>query len=107
MYSKKNIHKIINENIFTLFMKGDAKNPMCGFSARALQILKKCSINDDQIKIINVLDNEEIRKNIKEYSNWPTIPQFYIKNEFIGGLDIMNNMYKDGTLLEKINSVKE
>lgn len=79
-----------------LFMKGTAQFPQCGFSGRAIQILKACGA--DNIATVNVLDDAEVRQGIKEYSNWPTIPQLYIKGEFIGGSDIMNEMFESGEL---------
>ena len=79
-----------------LFMKGTAQAPQCGFSSRAIQILTACGI--ENIATVNVLDDAEVRQGIKEYSNWPTIPQLYIKGEFIGGADIMNEMFESGEL---------
>ncbi|MCQ4437983.1 Grx4 family monothiol glutaredoxin, partial [Clostridioides difficile] len=69
---------------------------MCGFSGRAIQVLKACGV--DQFKTVNVLEDDEIRQGIKEFSNWPTIPQLYVKGEFIGGSDIMMEMYQSGEL---------
>ncbi len=79
-----------------LFMKGTAQFPQCGFSGRAIQILKACGV--ENISTVNVLDDADVRQGIKEYSNWPTIPQLYIKGEFIGGSDIMNEMFESGEL---------
>ncbi len=98
------ISKIIKENDITLFMKGTAQFPQCGFSGRAIQILKAVGVETKNIKTINVLEDEKIRQGIKEYSNWPTIPQLYIKGEFIGGSDIMMEMYESGELQQLINS---
>jgi monothiol glutaredoxin len=81
-----------------LFMKGNASFPMCGFSGRAIQILKACGVDTKAVTTVNVLDDAEIRQGIKEYSNWPTIPQLYVKGEFIGGSDIMMEMYESGEL---------
>lgn len=78
-----------------LFMKGNKELPMCGFSARAVNILKSCGAN---FETIDVLQDEEIRNGIKVFSNWPTIPQLYIKGEFIGGSDIMSEMYEANEL---------
>ena len=94
----KLIDDIIKSHPIVLFMKGNASFPMCGFSGRAIQILKACEIDPKAIKTINVLDNDSIRQGIKEYSNWPTIPQLYINGEFIGGSDIMMEMYESGEL---------
>jgi monothiol glutaredoxin len=77
-------------------MKGTPQFPQCGFSATVVQILKACGVND--YFSVNVLENPEIRNGIKDYANWPTIPQLYVKGEFIGGCDIMKEMYQDGEL---------
>jgi monothiol glutaredoxin len=78
-----------------LFMKGTAQMPMCGFSGRAVQILSHMGV---PFKVINVLESEELRQGIKAYSNWPTIPQLYVKGEFVGGSDIMMEMFQSGEL---------
>ena len=90
------IDEIVKNNRVVLFMKGTAQFPMCGFSGRAVQILKACGVND--LKTVNVLEDESIRQGIKEYANWPTIPQLYVKGEFVGGSDIMMEMYESGEL---------
>ena len=92
------IDEIVKGNEITLFMKGNANFPMCGFSGRAIQLLKACGVDPKTVKTVNVLDDAEIRQGIKEYSNWPTIPQLYIKGEFVGGSDIMTEMYESGEL---------
>ena len=79
-----------------LFMKGTPQFPMCGFSGRAVQILKACGVDD--LKTVNVLEDEEIRQGVKDYANWPTIPQLYVNGEFVGGSDIMMEMYQSGEL---------
>jgi monothiol glutaredoxin len=84
-------------------MKGSASFPMCGFSGRAIQILKAVGVDTKTVKTVNVLDDAEIRQAIKEYSNWPTIPQLYVNGEFIGGSDIMMEMYESGELQQVIN----
>jgi monothiol glutaredoxin len=86
-----------------LFMKGTAQFPQCGFSGRAIQILKACGVEPKAIATVNVLEDQEIRQGIKDYSNWPTIPQLYIRGEFIGGSDIMMEMYESGELQQVIN----
>ncbi|CAB3706105.1 Grx4 family monothiol glutaredoxin [Trinickia soli] len=96
MDTQQRIKQIVDENAVVLFMKGNAQFPMCGFSGRAVQILKACGV--DQFKTVNVLEDEEIRQGIKEFSNWPTIPQLYVKGEFVGGSDIMMEMYQSGEL---------
>lgn len=89
------IKQQISDNDVILFMKGNADLPMCGFSARAVNILKACGA---KFATVDVLQDEEIRQGIKVYSNWPTIPQLYIKGEFIGGSDIIAEMYEAGEL---------
>ena len=93
---QKQIDDLVKGNRVVLFMKGSAQFPQCGFSGRAVQILKACGVND--LVTVNVLENEAIRQGIKEYANWPTIPQLYVKGEFIGGSDIMMEMYQSGEL---------
>ena len=98
METKDFIHKTVTENPVVLFMKGTAQFPQCGFSGRAIQILKACGVEPKGLATVNVLEDPEIRQGIKEYSNWPTIPQLYVKGEFIGGSDIMMEMYESGEL---------
>jgi monothiol glutaredoxin len=93
---QKRIDDLVKNNTVVLFMKGTAQFPMCGFSGRAIQILKACNVKD--LKTFNVLEDEGVRQGIKEYANWPTIPQLYVKGEFIGGSDIMMEMYESGEL---------
>ena len=92
------IDQLVKNNDIVLFMKGSASFPMCGFSGRAVQILKACGVDPKALKTVNVLEDDGIRAGIKEYSNWPTIPQLYVKGEFIGGSDIMMEMYESGEL---------
>jgi monothiol glutaredoxin len=101
--TQKRIDDLVKHNDITLFMKGSASFPMCGFSGRAIQILKAVGVDTKTVKTVNVLDDAEIRHGIKEYSNWPTIPQLYIKGEFIGGSDIMMEMYESGELQQVVN----
>ena len=100
---QQRIAQLVKNNDILLFMKGSASFPMCGFSGRAVQILKACGVDPKAIATVNVLEDQEIRQGIKEYSNWPTIPQLYIKGEFIGGSDIMMEMYESGELQQVIN----
>ena len=95
------IDQIVKSSDVVLFMKGTAQFPMCGFSGRAIQILKACGVSRPET--VNVLEDEGIRQGIKEYSYWPTIPQLYIKGEFVGGSDIMMEMYESGELQQIIN----
>ena len=92
------IDQLVKDNDIVLFMKGNASFPMCGFSGRAIQILKACGVDPKSVVTVNVLEDDAIRQGIKEYSNWPTIPQLYVKGEFIGGSDIMTEMYESGEL---------
>ena len=92
------IETLVKGNALVLFMKGSASFPMCGFSGRAVQILKACGVDPRTIKTVNVLEDDAIRQGIKEYSNWPTIPQLYVNGEFVGGSDIMMDMYESGEL---------
>ena len=93
---QQRIDQIVKGHKVVLFMKGTAQFPMCGFSGRAVQVLKACGVND--ITTVNVLEDEAIRQGIKDYANWPTIPQLYVNGEFIGGSDIMMEMYQAGEL---------
>ncbi|HEX7689299.1 MAG TPA: Grx4 family monothiol glutaredoxin [Burkholderiaceae bacterium] len=93
---QKRIDDLVKNNTVVLFMKGTAQFPMCGFSGRAIQILKACNVKE--LKTFNVLEDEGVRQGIKEYANWPTIPQLYVKGEFVGGSDIMMEMYESGEL---------
>ena len=94
------IDEIVKNNRVVLFMKGTAQFPMCGFSGRAIQIIKACGVND--LKTVNVLEDEEVRQGIKTYANWPTIPQLYVNGEFVGGSDIMMEMYQAGELQQAL-----
>ena len=86
----------ISKNKVVLYMKGSADFPQCGFSANACNILRECGV--EQFHTVNVLEEPEIRQGIKEFANWPTIPQLYVNGEFVGGSDIMIEMYRSGEL---------
>ena len=90
------IKKQVTGNRVVLYMKGTPESPQCGFSANAVGILRACGANE--IFTVNVLEEPEIRQGIKEYANWPTIPQLYVNGEFVGGSDIMTEMYQSGEL---------
>jgi monothiol glutaredoxin len=90
------IKDTVTKNPVVLFMKGTAQFPQCGFSGRAIQLLKANGV--DNLVTVNVLESPEVRQGIKEYSSWPTIPQLYIRGEFIGGSDIMDEMHESGEL---------
>ncbi len=99
--SQQRIADIVTASPVVLFMKGTAQFPQCGFSGRAIQVLKACGVNAPAT--VNVLDDAEIRNGIKTFSNWPTIPQLYVNGEFIGGSDIMMEMYENGELQQLLN----
>ena len=90
------IRKQATDNPVVLYMKGTPDAPQCGFSAAAVQILEACGA--EEVATVDVLSNPEIRQGIKEFSNWPTIPQLYVNGEFVGGADIMREMYQNGEL---------
>jgi monothiol glutaredoxin len=96
--AQQRIDALVKSSDVLLFMKGNASFPQCGFSGRAIQLLKACGVDAKTVKTVNVLEDDEIRQGIKEYSNWPTIPQLYVKGEFVGGSDIMMEMYESGEL---------
>ena len=97
----ENIKNEISSSDIVLFMKGTPAFPMCGFSAAVVQLLSDLGV---KFSSVNVLESDEIREGIKQFSNWPTIPQLYIKEEFIGGCDIVKEMYESGELLELFNT---
>ena len=97
------IHDTIDNEVKTndvvLFMKGNAEMPMCGFSGRSVQILQHLGV---PFKDVNVLASDELRQGIKDYSNWPTVPQLYVKGEFVGGCDIIREMFQSGELTDHL-----
>jgi monothiol glutaredoxin len=93
---QERIKQTVTGNRVVLYMKGSPQMPQCGFSANAVQILKACGV--DEITTVDVLADPDVRQGIKEFANWPTIPQLYIKGEFVGGSDIMREMYQSGEL---------
>jgi monothiol glutaredoxin len=101
--TQKRIDELVKSSPVLLFMKGNASFPQCGFSGRAIQILKACGVDPKEVTTVNVLDDDAIRQGIKDYSHWPTIPQLYVKGEFIGGSDIMMEMYESGELKEALD----
>ncbi len=100
---RNEIKKLIDTNDVCLFMKGVPDAPQCGFSMTVSNILKHLNVN---FKGVNVLDDQNLRQGIKEYSDWPTIPQLYIKGEFIGGCDIVKEMFENGELKNLLESKK-
>ena len=104
MDAKEFIRKTVTEHPIVLFMKGTAQFPQCGFSGRAVQILKQCGVKD--LVTVNVLEDEAVRQGVKEYANWPTIPQLFVKGEFVGGSDIMMEMFESGELKEVLDQAR-
>jgi monothiol glutaredoxin len=100
---QKQIHEAVTGNPVVLYMKGTLQFPQCGFSAKVVQILKTCGVKD--FVSVNVLAEPEIRDGIKQYANWPTIPQLYIGGEFVGGCDIITEMYETGELQKQLQPV--
>jgi monothiol glutaredoxin len=94
------IKEQVEQNDILLYMKGTPQQPQCGFSARTVQALMACG---ERFAYINILDNPEVRENLKVYSNWPTFPQLFIKGELVGGCDIITELYESGELKEMIS----
>ena len=105
MDTKDRIKQQVTGNRVMLYMKGTPQFPQCGFSALAVQVLNACGVKD--FGSVNVLADAEVRQGIKEYANWPTIPQLYINGEFVGGSDIMREMYESGELQKMLEGVKQ
>jgi monothiol glutaredoxin len=103
----QSVHEFIDQTVRTnpvvLFMKGSAQFPQCGFSGRAIQILKANGIS--KLVTVNVLEDDDVRQGIKAYSNWPTIPQLYVNGEFVGGSDILGEMHESGELKKVLETV--
>jgi monothiol glutaredoxin len=97
------IKQEIADNEVVLYMKGTTEMPMCGFSGTVVSILKQLNI---AFKAVNILENEELRQGVKDFSDWPTIPQLYVRGEFIGGCDIVREMYVSGELATLFNVAK-
>lgn len=98
------IHQQVTSSLVVLYMKGSPAFPQCGFSSSAVQMLKACGV--DRFQSVDVLADPEIRQGIKDYSNWPTVPQLYVNGEFVGGADIMREMYQSGELQKVLETVK-
>ena len=105
MDTKERIKQQVTASPVVLYMKGTPQFPQCGFSALAVQVLNACGVKD--FASVNVLADAEIRQGIKEYANWPTIPQLYVNGEFVGGSDIMREMYNSGELQKVLEGVKQ
>ena len=104
MSTQDKIRDTVTSHPVVLFMKGSPQFPMCGFSASAIQILK--ANGADQPFTVDVLQDEEIRQGIKQYANWPTIPQLYVNGEFVGGADILREMHQSGELKQLLDADK-
>ena len=104
MDTQQRIKEQVTGHPVVLFMKGTPQFPQCGFSALAVQVLNACGVQD--FASYNVLADQEIREGIKHYANWPTIPQLYINGEFVGGSDIMREMYQSGELQKLLETEK-
>ena len=104
MKANEFIEDTIKKNKIVLFMKGTAQFPQCGFSSSVVEILKKLGINS--LATVNVLEDPDVRQGIKDYSDWPTVPQLYINGEFIGGSDIISEMHENGELKELLTKNK-
>lgn len=96
------IRETVTANPVVLFMKGTAQFPQCGFSGRAIQILKESGVT--KLVTVNVLEDDLVRQGIKDYSNWPTIPQLYVSGEFLGGTDILSEMHEKGELVDVLKA---
>ena len=105
MDAQERIRTQVTGSPVVLYMKGTPQMPQCGFSAMAVQVLQACGVS--QFASVNVLADPEIRQGIKEYANWPTIPQLYVNGEFVGGSDIMREMYQSGELQKLLEGVKQ
>ncbi|MBI5612638.1 MAG: Grx4 family monothiol glutaredoxin [Gammaproteobacteria bacterium] len=103
MNAQDRIKQQVTENNIILYMKGTPQSPQCGFSGRSVQLLEACGA---KFASVNVLADQEIREGIKQYSNWPTIPQLYIKGQFIGGCDIITDLYQKGELQKLVTGAQ-
>ncbi len=104
MDAKEFVRNTVTEHPIVLFMKGTAQFPQCGFSGRAVQILKSCGASG--LVTVNVLEDDDVRQAVKDFANWPTVPQLYVKGQFVGGADIMAEMYESGELQELLKPVQ-
>ena len=104
MDARQFIEQTVTGNEVVLFMKGTSQFPQCGFSGRAVQILKSCGVKN--LVTVNVLEDDEVRQGVKEFANWPTIPQLYVKGQFVGGSDILTEMFQSGELQELLKQAQ-
>ena len=105
MDTQQRIKEQVTGNPVVLYMKGTPQMPQCGFSQMAVQVLQACGVK--QFFTVNVLENPDIRQGVKEYANWPTVPQLYVNGEFVGGSDIMKEMYESGELRKVLEGAKQ
>jgi len=105
MDTQQRIKEQVESSPVVLFMKGTPQMPQCGFSALAVQALQACGVT--QFASVNVLADPEIREGIKQYANWPTIPQLYVNGEFVGGADILREMYQSGELQKLLEGLRQ
>jgi len=103
MDAKEFVRTTVAQHPVVLFMKGTSQFPQCGFSGRAIQLLKSCAVQG--LVTVNVLEDEEVRQAVKDFANWPTVPQLYVHGQFVGGSDIMAEMYESGELQELLKKV--
>jgi monothiol glutaredoxin len=104
MDAKEFIHNTVTGHPVVLFMKGTAQFPQCGFSGRAIQVLKQVGVQN--LVTVNVLEDDDVRQGVKEYANWPTIPQLYVNGQFVGGSDIIMEMFESGELETLLKDAK-
>jgi len=100
MDAKDFVRTTVSDHPIVLFMKGTAQFPQCGFSGRAIQILKSCGVQN--LVTVNVLEDDDVRQAVKDFANWPTVPQLYVGGQFVGGSDIMAEMYESGELQQML-----
>ena len=105
MDTQERIKETVTSNPVVLYMKGTPQMPQCGFSAMAVQALQACGVSS--FATVNVLADPEVREGIKQYANWPTIPQLYVNGEFVGGSDIMREMYESGELQKLLEGLRQ
>jgi monothiol glutaredoxin len=104
MDARQFIEQTVTANPVVLFMKGTSQFPQCGFSGRAIQILKSCGVKN--LVTVNVLEDDDVRQGVKDFANWPTIPQLYVNGQFVGGSDIMGEMFENGELAQLLKQVQ-
>ncbi|CAH1790960.1 unnamed protein product [Owenia fusiformis] len=102
---KTRLDSMVNKEKLVVFMKGTPEEPRCGFSRAVMEILRFHGVDQNKFVTYNILEDEDTRQGIKEYSNWPTIPQVYMNGEFVGGCDIMIDMHKNGELIEELQNI--